>query len=543
MKSYFLYKIRPYLLCILFFGIGVVLHSFSFHENNVSVSGKKAIVFKISKKLNSNEKNRKYEAVIQSDQENMNAILYISKSEKELDFAHYYKTLAYLAMPKAPDHDFQFDYSKYLQRKNIDYQCYINSEVSCVERTDLSFSEKFSQKRLEVLQKIDRVGISLKSKEFLKGIILSDRTEIDPQMVQDFNRSGLVHFLAISGTHIVVIFGLFYFLLLKVFPLKYRKYAIILSLIFIWLFTVFIGFGSSVVRSSIMLTVYFIYVLLQRKTDVLHAMALSALIILILDTQQVFEVGFQLSFLAVLGIYWLNQPILSYFPKQDNTLKKVIFNTVSISVSAQLATLPLVLYYFHQFSFISIIANFFIVPFSEFIIIFSFLMTFLIAFNCDFKFLNYLYEITIELLLKVIHWFADFHTLFFENIPMSLSEVFCLFLISFLLRAVILKFSLKNITRLIMAFSAFTVLRLSLDFYESRRTEIIVHTFSKKKIVSVKKNSSVCFWVEQSSDKTKISQFIINPYCAARRIKTLEVRTLPSGVQKVVCNHMIYELK
>jgi competence protein ComEC len=71
--------------------------------------------------------------------------------------------------------------------------------------------------------------------------------------------------------------------------------------------------------------------------------------------------------------------ILKYFPKQDNYFKKLMFNTITISLSAQLATLPLVLYYFHQFSFISIIANFIIVPFSEVIIVFSFLMTILIA--------------------------------------------------------------------------------------------------------------------------------------------------------------------
>jgi competence protein ComEC len=65
-----------------------------------------------------------------------------------------------------------------------------------------------------------------------------------------------------------------------------------------------------------MLTVYFIYVLLQRKPDLLHSLALSAFIILINDSQQLFDVGFQLSFLAVLGIYWLNQPILNYLPSR-----------------------------------------------------------------------------------------------------------------------------------------------------------------------------------------------------------------------------------
>lgn len=238
--------------------------------------------------------------------------------------------------------------------------------------------------------------MSAKSKAFLKGIILADRTEIDPETVKDFNRSGLVHFLAISGTHIVVIFGIFYFLFVQLLPLKFRKYAVIVSLVFIWLFAGFIGFGSSVLRSCIMLSVYFIYILLQRKPDLLHALALSAFIILLSDTHQIFDIGFQLSFIAVLGIFWLNQPILKYFPKQDNYFKRLLFNTISISLSAQLATLPLVLLYFHQFSFISIIANFFIVPFSEIIIVFSFVLTAIIAVGMNISVINTIYDAMIH---------------------------------------------------------------------------------------------------------------------------------------------------
>lgn len=526
----------------MFFGIGICLHHFNSSQQDIQVSGNKTIVFKISKKLNSNEKNRKYEAVVQTDKENFNAVLYIPKSENELDFNHYYKTQAYISKPKPPQYDFQFDYSRYLKRKNIDYQCYINDEILSAKRKDLNVTEKFSQKRQEVLQSIDRTSMSPKSKEFLKGIILADRTEIDVQTVQDFNRSGLVHFLAISGTHIVVIFGLFYFLLFKILPQKYRKYAIVSSLILIWLFTIFIGFGSSVVRSSLMLSVYFIYVLLQRKPDLLHALALSAFIILVFDTQQIFDVGFQLSFLAVLGIFWLNQPILNYFPKQDNRVKKIVFNTVSVSISAQLATLPLVLYYFHQFSFISIVANFFIVPFSEIIIVFSFVMTALIAFNLDVEFINVIYDFIIQLLLDIIHWFADFDTLFFENIPMNFTEVLVLYLAFYVMRFVVLKFNIKNVTNILMVISTFLILRIGFDYYESLRTEVLIHDFSKNRLISVKKNDAVCFWLEENSDKQKVVTFIINPYCASRRLKSFEIRTIPDSVQNVVFHDKIFKM-
>lgn len=530
------------MLCSMFFGVGIILHFLNTDENLVSVAGNHVITFKISGKLNSNEKSRKYEAVVQAENKIFKTIVYLPKIEKTLDFNHYYQAKAFISKPKAPQYDFQFDYSKYLKRKNIDFQCYINDEVRAAERNDLSLKEKFYQKRWEVLKNIDHTHMSSKAKEFLKGIILADRTEIDVQTAQDFSRSGLVHFLAISGTHIVAIFGLFYFLLIKILPVKHRKYAIVSSLIFIWLFTAFIGFGSSVVRSSLMLSNYFIYVLLQRKSDLLHSLALSAFVILISDTQQIFDVGFQLSFLAVLGIFWLNQPILNMLPKQDNWLKKVIFNTVSVSISAQLATLPLVLYYFHQFSFISIIANFFIVPFSEMIIVFSFLMTTLIAFNINFEYLNRLYEFIIDILLTIIHWFAGFNQVFFENIPLNLPEVFSLFLIVMLLRPVILKCNLKNFVRCMMAVVAFFILRYGFDLYEMNKSEVLVHDFSKNKVLSIKKNNDACFWIEENSDKSKIVKFVINPYCASRRIKRTEIRRLPNAVRKIVYKHKIYEI-
>ncbi|WP_241775165.1 ComEC/Rec2 family competence protein [Chryseobacterium sp. ERMR1:04] len=541
-KSYFLFKLKPYMLGLMFFAVGIALHFFnSFSSEKRIDSQNQTIVFKISKKLNSTDKYKKYEVIAQSEKEDFNSILYIPKKSKELDFKHYYKAKVYLTQPKPPQYDFQFNYAKYLQRKNIDRQSYLSEGISSAFRNDLSWNEKILQKRLEVLQNIDQSTMSPQSREFLKGIILADRTEIDSETVRDFNTSGLMHFLAISGTHIVVIFGLFYFLCMYFLSLKLRKWVMILSLIFIWLFAAFIGFGNSVLRSCIMLSVYFIYVLLQRKSDVLHSLALSAFIILILDTQQIFDVGFQLSFMAVLGIFWLNQPILKHFPKQDNYFKKLVFNTISISVSAQLATLPLVLYYFHQFSFISILANFIIVPFSEIIIVFSFLMTGLIAFNIDFTLIDIVYDFTIKILLKGIHWFADF-SMFFENIPMNLMEVLSLFVIVYLLRFAILKFNYKNSARLVMAVFVFLIIRISCNTIEYQNEEVLIHDFYKHKVFSVRKGNEVCFWVENNSNLDKITKYIINPYKSSRRLQAIEVKFFPTLTQKVVYKGKVYHI-
>jgi competence protein ComEC len=95
-----------------------------------------------------------------------------------------------------------------------------------------------------------------------------------------------------------------------------------------------------------MITAYYGFVLLQRKPDLLHAMAIAGFLILIIDSQQLFDVGFQLSFIAVFGIFWLNEPILKYLPKPKNTFQNFMVNVVSVSFSAQIVTFPLVVFTF-----------------------------------------------------------------------------------------------------------------------------------------------------------------------------------------------------
>ncbi|MBK1898139.1 ComEC/Rec2 family competence protein [Chryseobacterium sp. YIM B02567] len=542
-QSWSLHKLRAILLALMFFLLGITLHSlhtFSFRPD--VKSSKERITFKMSRKLNSTEKYKKYEIIAKIGNDEVNSILYISKSEEQLDFNHYYKALVFINKLKPPLYDFQFDYSNYLKRKNIWYQMYLSGDVLSVARTDLGFKELIQQQRLEVLQNIDSVNISAETREFLKGIILADRTEIDPSVIQDFSRSGLVHFLAISGTHIMVIFGLFYFLLKLLLPLKLRKYTVIVSLVFIWLFATFIGFGNSVVRSCTMLTVYFIYVLLQRKPDVLHSMALSAFVILCIDSQQLFNIGFQLSFTAVLGIFWLNQPLLKCFPKQDNYMKKLIFNTISISVAAQLATIPLVLYYFHQFSLSSIFANFIIVPFSELIIMSSFCMTSLFAFTISFDCVNTGYDMMVKGLLKCVHWFASFDIFFIENISMSLIEVFILFLLVYLLRFAILKFNFENRMKLIILVLVFFITRYSFDIIENQRQEVLVHHIGKDKVLSVKNGSTAFFWITDNSNREKIIRYIVNPYSSSRRLKRIELKNLDKLTKKIIYNGKIYDI-
>ena len=537
MLSFFKVKIlkelKNYSLGFLFFSVGVFSHYWHSKKSEIpNFQGKQTVVFQINKKLNSNKKYRKYEVLAKTEKNEIKAILYVPKEEKQLDFKNYYQTKVYINKVESPKNDFQFDYAKYLARKGIYYQSFATDEILEAPKKTLTISEKIRQKRLEILNTIDGSKLPKREREFLKGIILADRTEMDAEMVSDFSKSGLVHFLAISGTHLAIIFWLILYLLKPIFPAKFRKIPIVLSLLFIWSFTIFIDYGSSVVRSCLMITAYYSFVLLQRKPDLLHAMAIAGFAILIFDTHQVFDVGFQLSFVAVFGIFWLNTPILKNLPRPKNKIQDFLFNVVSMSLAAQIATLPLVIFYFHQYSFLSIVANVIIVPFSEIIIIFSLLMTVLFAFKIEFSWLSFIYEKLVDFLLKSIHFFADQDWFFIKNISLNWGELIILFVVIFLLRGLFLHQS-KTMLRFLGIALLFFMVRIIVDFYQFKKTEtLVVENFNQKTIIQKEGNRAI-FWVDKKSNNEMLKRFIIEPYITSRRIERYEIKVDPKGFSEV----------
>jgi competence protein ComEC len=537
MLSFFKVKIlkelKNYSLGFLFFSVGVFSHYWHSKKSEIpNFQGKQTVVFQINKKLNSNKKYRKYEVLAKTEKNEIKAILYVPKEEKQLDFKNYYQTKVYINKVESPKNDFQFDYAKYLARKGIYYQSFATDEILEAPKKRLTISEKIRQKRLEILNTIDGSKLPKRESEFLKGIILADRTEMDAEMVSDFSKSGLVHFLAISGTHLAIIFWLILYLLKPIFPAKFRKIPIVLSLLFIWSFTIFIDYGSSVVRSCLMITAYYSFVLLQRKPDLLHAMAIAGFAILIFDTHQVFDVGFQLSFIAVFGIFWLNEPILKNLPRPKNKIQDFLFNVISVSLAAQIATLPLVIFYFHQYSFLSIVANVIIVPFSEIIIIFSLLMTVLFAFKIEFSWLSFIYEKLVDFLLKSIHFFADQDWFFIKNIPLNWVELIILFVVIFLLRGLFLHQS-KTMLRFLGIALLFFMVRIIVDFYQFKKTEtLVVENFNQKTIIQKEGNRAI-FWVDKKSNNEMLKRFIIEPYITSRRIERYEIKVDPKGFSEV----------
>ena len=254
-KTLFFDKIKSVFLLFLFFSLGIFIHFLNSQPEQLPVLTKNKpinIVFKLEQKLNSNEKNRRYEIQILNFKNPFSAVISIPKNQQELNFLHIYNTKAYLNPTEKPQHDFQFNYQKYLARQKIFVQGYIPNEISAIPKTELSFTDRIKHQRWILLNRIEQSSLQPQNKALLKGIILADRTEINREIIQNFTRTGLIHILAISGSHMAIIFLLILFFLKPIFSIKYKNVPIYLSLLAIWAFAILIDYGNSVMRSCIM---------------------------------------------------------------------------------------------------------------------------------------------------------------------------------------------------------------------------------------------------------------------------------------------------
>ena len=541
-KTLFFDKIKSVFLLFLFFSLGIFIHFLNSQPEQLPVLTKNKpinIVFKLEQKLNSNEKNRRYEIQILNFKNPFSAVISIPKNQQELNFLHIYNTKAYLNPTEKPQHDFQFNYQKYLARQKIFVQGYIPNEISAIPKTELSITDRIKHQRWILLNRIEQSSLQPQNKALLKGIILADRTEIDKEIIQNFTRTGLIHILAISGSHMAIIFLLILFFLKPIFSVKYRNIPIYLSLLAIWAFAILIDYGNSVMRSCIMISIYYIMIFLQIKPDLLHSIALSALLILTWDTHQLFNIGFQFSFMAVLGIFWLYQPIIQLFGKVKNHILRFTLNSFALSFSAQLAVIPLVIYYFHQFSWLSIFINTISIFISQAFIIFSFIVCILFGINLAVDEILDIYDLSASFFLNMIAFFSRWDFSFLQNIPLNFIELSILLFIVYFLREIFVRPNLKIFLKSLFLGLLFVLTRICYNFYWEQKDEVLSHSFYQQNLISVKKGKYITFILSETINQSKAQELIINPYFSSRRAEFLEIKILPKGT-KLKINNSFY---
>ena len=203
---------------------------------------------------------------------------------------------------------------------------------------------------------------------------LGDKSELSRDIKEAYSIAGGSHILALSGLHL----GIIYAFLTLLFPRRrWRMVTQGFVLSSIWSYVILVGMSPSVVRAAVMISIYVVASLLGRNRMSVNALSLAAIVMLISNPLDLWDVGFQLSFAAVLAIFILFRPIYNILPDRFPSslhIVKVLWSMVAVSVAAQVGTAPLVAFYFGRFSCYFLLTNFLVIPAAMIILYSSFAM-------------------------------------------------------------------------------------------------------------------------------------------------------------------------
>ena len=201
-----------------------------------------------------------------------------------------------------------------------------------------------------------------------EALLIGYKNDLDKEMVQAYSNTGVVHIIAISGLHLGLIYMVFFWLLERMPIVKRNRFIKALILLScLWIFSLMTGASASVLRSAVMFTCIIFGNMLNRKSSIYNSLAASAFLLLCYNPYFLWDVGFQLSYFAIIGIIWLQKPILQLLSLNNYLLRK-IWEMTSITIAAQIITFPICLFYFHQFPTYFLLSNLVAVPLSTIIL-------------------------------------------------------------------------------------------------------------------------------------------------------------------------------
>lgn len=252
---------------------------------------------------------------------------------------------------------FEFDYAGYCAKNNLYYRQFLApSEIKRFARSTAagrSYTENAHRWCMQQLQTYLKDSATL---GLIQAMLLGDETNLDDHLLQAYSDTGIVHIIAISGGNVAIFFLIIAFLLSWLKNKKYTWLKYFISLPIVWFYVLMAGAPPSAIRAAIMFSILAVGYALQKPQNSLNFLFAAAFILLCAQPMWLFSVGFQLSFIAVLSLILFYKPIYSFY-SPTNFITKGLWSTIVASIAAEMLVAPLVIYYFHLFPLLFIVAN------------------------------------------------------------------------------------------------------------------------------------------------------------------------------------------
>lgn len=255
-----------------------------------------------------------------------------------------------------------FEYKRYLERQRIYSQLYLTRAPYHVIGVDGGLAATADRIRTRISGALAQSGCRPAELHVISALLLGQQQDIDNGIMEEYRAAGAVHILSVSGLHVGFVALLIGFAMRPVPNTPgWRETKLAITVAALWGFALLAGLSPSVVRSATMFSLLTIGMHLRRPSNIYHTLAASALIILLCNPMLLYDVGFQLSYAALVFIVWL-QPLLAEIWEPRFKAVKYLWDVFTVSVAAQLGTMPLSLYYFHQFPTLFFVTNLIVIP-------------------------------------------------------------------------------------------------------------------------------------------------------------------------------------
>lgn len=425
---------------------------------------------------------------------------------------------------KSPLNPILFDYGNYLENQKIYAQVYAKHVI--VGKCEANFWARFSNFRERIISNLEHSAISKEELNVLNALILGQQQDISSEILKDYQYAGAVHVLSVSGLHVGFILLFINYILKPIGNSRKGSFIklciIVLSL---WAFAILTGLSASIVRSATMFSFVAIGTHLRRTVNIYHTLIVSMLLILLFKPSFLFDVGFQLSYLALFFILWL-QPILSSIWQPKYKIVSYFWDILTVSFAAQIGAMPLSIYYFHQFPGLFFVTNLLILPLLGVIMAIGVSAVLIAVFKPVPFFIAKAIEWLIDLLNRIIHWVASIDSFVIRNISFSKEMLLGSYLVIILF---ILWIKKPDFKQLALAVASILLLQ-SIFIIQKNETEsvkeLIVFNSRKSTLITERIGDAITIYsndsiLENIDNNLLIQSYLVGNFCKIKNKEPL----------------------
>lgn len=463
-------------------------------------------------------------------------IFYVpKKSKKHIEVGNKIKVFETPTLLQNSFNPHQFDYSKYLQNQNIFYELKLKTSKTLEVSVANNFYHYINFIKSKLLKSYPIESFKKDNYNLLMALLFGEKTELSKELSISYTEAGIIHILAISGLHIALIYGIVLWLTKPLQRLQKGKvYIFFISLSVLWFYAVLAGFSASIVRAAVMFSVIAFAKILNRQSNIYNSLALSALILLLYNPNYLFDVGFQLSFAAVLSIV-IFQPFVRKFSYSKYYIVRETKALLLISFVAQIGVLPLTLYYFGQFPLLFLLANLIAIPLSSVILVLGLIMlplNFIIPEAATY--LAVLLNAFIDWMNAFTTWIVQFDAFIIRNIAFHEILVALLYLIIACVIYFVYHPKIKFMIPILIAIIMFQMGYFFLNITEKSNDEFVVFNVMKNNLFVETRNNFAVFY----TNNLEKSQPIITAYTRGKFIQKYRVDSIKNVYafkRKILC--------